>query len=201
MRDLIPVNTKYYIAKTGETLIGDGISRFPEESKEGDRFITADYFYYCHHDNNWSVGVRDRKKSFYQAVLNSINNRVVDDLGEAFYKCRNMIAAPEIPKSVTAMYAAFSGCNKLEKAPKIPDGVVSLSRTFCGCKSLIAAPEIPKSVGYLDNTFAGCTALEGVLNCHTDTGTIIGTLYGTKITAVEGSCSEETKRKLMETKK
>lgn len=201
MPDLIPVNTEYYIAKTGETLIGDGISRFPEESKEGDRFITADYFYYCQHDNNWSVGVRDRKKSFYQAVLNSINNRVVDDFGEAFYKCRNMIAAPEIPKSVTAMYAAFSGCNKLEKAPKIPDGVCFMDKAFCGCESLTTAPEIPKSVKHLEKTFAGCTAMEGTLVCHANLTTYEEALAGTQITAIEGSCTEETKQGLMATKK
>ena len=199
MPDLIPVNAEYFIKETNETLVGDGISRFPEESKAGDRFHTADYFYYCHYDNNWSVSVRDRKKSFYQPVLNSINNGVVDNISQAFYKCKNMIVAPEIPKSVTAMYAAFCGCNKLEKAPTIPDGVCFMDRAFRNCESLTTAPEIPKSVNHLEETFAGCTAMEGTLVCHANPTTFENALRGTQIPAIEGSCSEETKIKLMGT--
>lgn len=200
MPDLIPVNTEYFIAETGETLIGDGISRFPEKSKAGDRLHTADYDYYCHGDDEWNISVRDRKKSFYRPVLNSINNGVVDNITLAFYKCRNMIVAPEIPKSVTAMYAAFSGCNKLEKAPQIPDGVCFMDKAFRNCESLTTAPEIPKSVNHLEKTFAGCTAMEGTLVCHANPTTYEEALNETKITAIEGSCSEETKQKLMATK-
>ena len=121
----------------------------------------------------------------------------VKDLTFAFCDCESMITPPEIPNGVSCMNHAFSGCKKLTEAPKIPDGVRSLEYTFYGCESLTTAPEIPKSVSSMDFSFSGCTALKGVLICHADPTFMMDTLCGTKITAIEGSCSEETKLRLI----
>ena len=225
MPDLIPVNTEYFIAETGETLIGDGISRFPEASKAGDIFKTADYNYefYHYYGGSWMVTARYSQKNYYGAILHSINGKDIKSLAgtfkgckklieapkipdgvlrinNAFRECESLITAPEIPQSVTMMTAAFDGCKKLVEAPKIPDGVMDLLFTFSGCESMTTAPEIPKSVNHLQETFAGCTAMEGTLVCHANPTTYKEALYGTKITAIEGSCSEKTKQRLMETK-
>ena len=245
MRDLIPVNTQYYSFRTGETLYGDGINRFPDIAQD-DKFITSDYIY-TFEENGWRVKVLDQDRTAYSVILNSVNGmktismeraflncsklkvapaipksvtnldtafrgckKLVEapkipegvfSISNAFRGCESLITAPEFPQAVVYMSRAFEGCKKLTEVPKIPDSVLSLKRAFYGCKSLITAPEIPKSVDYLDYTFAGCTALEGVLDCHTDTGVIIGALSGTQITEVKGSCSEKTKQRLMETKK
>ena len=117
----------------------------------------------------------------------------------AFDGCEQLTEAPRIPDGVSSLEGAFCGCKKLVEAPKIPESVSSLQETFTGCESLTTAPEIPKSVNHLEETFAGCTAMEGTLVCHANPTTFENALRGTQIPAIEGSCSEETKIKLMGT--
>ena len=203
MPDLIPVNTKYYIAETNETLVGDGISHFPEKSKNMDVFITNDYVYRFIsggiYGNGWDINVL-KKKKYYQAILHSINGEDCIYGNYIFNDCKQMVKAPEIPRSILMMSCTFKNCEKLIEAPKIPNGVKNLDYTFYGCKSLTQKPEIPQSVLNLTNAFEGCTAMEGILVCHANPAAFKNALRGTKITAVEGSCSEVTKIRLMETK-
>lgn len=222
MRKLIPVNTSYYISESKGMKYGDGVELFPEQSKVGDRFITSDYIYTMRNENGWSVKVRHNDKTEYQAILGSINGVKTNSLARAFLECRKLKVAPAIPngvknldeafsncislekaptipESVRNMYGAFRDCKKLVEAPKIPDGAWYLEETFCGCRSLIKAPEIPKSVAWMNGTFWHCTALKGVLVCHANIESPNYTLRGTQISAIEGSCTEETKRRLMET--
>ena len=224
MRNLIPVNTSYYISESREMKYGDGIELFPEQSKVGDRFITSDYIYTMRKEDGWSVKVRNDAKTKYQAILGSINGVKTFSLSRAFLECRKMRAAPAIPngveslsetfsncislektptipESVRNMYGTFRDCKKLIEAPKIPDGALNLEETFCGCRSLIKAPEIPKSAVLMTGTFWHCTALEGILICHADPKSINYALRGTQISAIEGSCTEETKQRLMASKK
>lgn len=169
MPDLIPVNTKYYIAETKETLVGDGVSLFPEKTKKNDVFTTSDYSYIFHENalgknlhsdlRGWSVLVENRKKTAYSAILKSINGENVTHCNSTFKNCRRMVKAPEIPQSVVNLSGAFEGCKKLVLAPKIPDGVWCLNNAFHGCEALTTAPEIPKSVTELDWAFQGCKKL------------------------------------------
>ena len=164
MRDLIPVNTQYYSFRTGETLYGDGINRFPDIAQD-DKFITSDYIY-TFEENGWRVKVLDQDRTAYSVILNSVNGMKTISMERAFLNCSKLKVAPAIPKSVTNLDTAFRGCKKLVEAPKIPDGVMDLLFTFSGCESMTTAPEIPKSVNHLQETFAGCTAMEGTLVCH-----------------------------------
>ena len=93
----------------------------------------------------------------------------------------------------------FAACNNMVKAPRIPDQVVSMYGTFNGCRSLVEAPIIQSSVQDMRNIFDNCTALEGTLTCNANPTSYSNALRNTKITAVEGSCSDETKANLMAT--
>ena len=198
MRDLIPVNTQYYSSITGETLHGDGINRFPDIAQD-DKFITSDYIY-SFAENGWRVKALDKDRTAYSAILDSVNGLKTISMDKAFLNCSRLKVAPAIPKSVTDLVFAFSGCRKLVEAPKIPEGARYLNNAFHWCESLTTAPEIPKSVVWMNGTFRNCTALKGVLVCHANIDSPNYTLLGTQITAVEGSCSEKTKIKLMGTK-
>lgn len=200
MAKLLPVNTKYIIAAKGETLIGDGISCFPDTTEIGDKFRTIDYEYVSL-EKGWGLVVRDKEKTYYQPILGKINGVETVSMEQTFLDCCKLKVAPDIPQSVVYMSLAFDGCEQLVEVPKIPDGVVSLRGTFAGCKSLTTAPEIPNSVTDLAWAFKGCTALEGILICHADPKTIKCALRGTQITEIEGSCSEKTRQNLMKTKK
>lgn len=101
---------------------------------------------------------------------------------------------------VIAMINTYAGLVKFEKAPEIPDGCIALARTFEDCTSLAETPVIPESVKYMTGTFKGCTSLTGTLICHANHHEYDEALKGTQITAIEGSCSEETKTKLLGTK-
>lgn len=112
----------------------------------------------------------------------------------------------KIPDGVMDLSFAFGHCKLMEKAPWIPDSVTEMRSTFVRCTSLAKAPTIPANVvnmgelQYEDGTFCGCTNLTGTLICHANPTKYKWALRDTKITAIEGSCTEETKTALLATK-
>ena len=136
----------------------------------------------------------------------------VTNMNGTFNFCQLPVTAPTIPDSVTSMMSTFDCCNSLKTYAgstdpdgdfskfKIPDGVTNMEGTFRSCRSLVTAPTIPANVTDMDGTFASCYGLTGTLICHANPTEYNRALYNTKITAIEGSCSEETKTALLATK-
>ena len=124
----------------------------------------------------------------------------VTDMTGTFHDCSSLTTAPVIPDSVTDMYESFYECTSLKSASAIGNNVTNLGNTFSGCTALTEAPVIPGSVTNMGSTFYGCTALSGTLVCNANPTSYSYALRGTKITAIEGSCPEETKAKLLATR-
>ena len=130
----------------------------------------------------------------------------VTRMRETFKNCKSLESVPSLGKNVREMQKTFYNCVSLTETPVIPDRVENLDGTFLGCTSLTEAPVIPKSVTSMEETFYGCTSLTGTLTCNTNLLLNINpsccrdALYKTKITAIEGSCSDYTKYKLLETR-
>ena len=67
------------------------------------------------------------------------------------------------------------------------------------CSSLTIPPVIPSNVEYMDCIFESCNSLSGILVCNANPTNYRYALEGTKILAVDGSCSNEIKYKLLKT--
>lgn len=164
----IPLKGRYITADGIKLKNGD---TFPV-LENGDKFYYGDYVY-AYNENNagWEVSVKNKNKTEYEEILNSINNIPVTSLHRTFLNCAALIKAPEIPNSITNMWGTFFGCESLETAPKISNKVKHLNWTFFDCKSLKIAPKIPNSVANMIDTFNGCLSLieapkmpDGVIN-------------------------------------
>ena len=107
--------------------------------------------------NGWAVKVRDKTKTEYAPIFESILGQPVTGMYNTFSGCTSLEIAPTIPSSVTNMSYTFQGCSSLVTAPTIPNGVTTMEHGFSGCKALTAAPTIPSSVTNLRNAFVGCT--------------------------------------------
>ena len=128
-----------------------------------DTYETTDYTYrFNSYYNGWEVSVKDKTKTSYEPICESINNKPIIDMFETFCGCHSLIVAPEIPTSVIYMTRTFEECTSLTVAPSIPSGVTSLMSVFCGCTSLTTAPEIPSGVTDMYGTFSGCSSLTTV---------------------------------------
>lgn len=132
--------------------------------------------------------------------------------------------APALPDDITDMAALFGYCTSLKSYAgstdpdgdfsgyKIPDSTKMMEDAFNSCKGMTKAPTIPKNVismgpsgnylytGFPSGTFEHCTNLTGTLICNANPSEYCMALYGTKITAIEGNCSEKTKQALLITK-
>lgn len=193
--DLIPVGCRYIFAKSWETLVGNGVDvYFPATMQPNDRFVDKFYRYTLRSAEGLSAEVLQSNRTKYGPLLESICGEPLRSIRSAFYGCRKMRVAPEIPETVTDMLFAFVDCKMLAKAPKIPSGVKSMGyafdhcesmrsyagstdpdgdfsgykipdglsnmmATFSGCRSMVEAPEIPAGVKNMRNTFFGCKSL------------------------------------------
>lgn len=172
--------------------------------------------------DKWSVLTKDKTKTSYSSLRSSICNEPltnicmtyinctalidapalpsgITDMTYAFFGCKSLVASPEIPESVENMAGTFYGCSSLVKAPSLPDRVRILETTFCECSSLTIPPVIPSNVEYMDCIFKSCNSLSGILVCNANPTNYRYALEGTKILAVDGSCSNEMKYKLLKT--
>ena len=129
-----------------------------------------------------------------------------------FHDCESLVSAPVLPDSVMSLYGTFHGCVSLKSYAgstdtdgdfskfRIPACVGIMQSAFGDCKSLVTAPVIQGNIIAMLRTFSGCTSLTGTLVCHANPADYRDALNGTKITAIEGSCSEKTKHTLLATK-
>ena len=230
IREPIPVNAVYTIAKTGEKLTGDGTSvYFPLKAASGDTYVDEDYTYTYNRPSgyvygfDWSVVATDKTKTAYGSIRSYICDKSVTslreafkqcanmteapsipdgvtDVGYAFYGCKSLVNAPVIPASVTNMGGTFWNCTSLTNAPVIPAGVTNMQYTFYFCTSLVNAPVIPDGVTDMSGTFYNCKSLAGTLICNANPTEYIDALKSSKITAIKGSCSEQTKQNLLATR-
>ena len=176
----VPEGCTYTTADGTIYAAGDAVSTSP---RTGDTFETADYIYKYNYElysdsfqkpewrespvtplNGWGVSVKDRTKTQYGPLENSINCADVVSLSCTFYGCDQMTVAPQLPASAREYYRTFSHCMSLETAPAIPEGVTRLMSTFAECKSLTETPYFPESILVLNNTFVGCRSLTKVTN-------------------------------------
>ena len=157
-----------------------------------------------------------------QIVIPPVIPNSVTTMTQTFSGCSKLTIAPIIPNGVISMMGTFSSCNSLKShagstAPdgdfsgyKIPDGVTNMDSTFYSCTLIKKAPAIPASVitmgektaieGNVCGTFQYCRNLTGTLICNANPTTYAKALEGTQITAIEGSCTEETKQALLATR-
>ena len=172
--------------------------------------------------DKWSVLTKDKTKTSYSSLRSSICNEPltnicmtyinctalidapalpsgITDMTYAFFGCKSLVASPEIPESVENMAGTFYGCSSLVKAPSLPDSVRILETTFGECSSLTIPPAIPSNVEYMDCIFESCNSLSGILVCNANPTNYRYALEGTKILAVDGSCSNEIKYELLKT--
>ncbi len=85
---------------------------------------------------SWTVVAIDNTKKYYGTIASKINGVDVKNMYATFYYCENMVEAPAIPRSVTAMTASYYNCKSLKKAPVIPKNVKRIMLTFAECTSL-----------------------------------------------------------------
>lgn len=86
-----------------------------------------------------------------------------------FYRCTNLITAPELPATTLANYcyqSMFNGCTSLTAAPELPATTLAINcyaNMFSRCSSLVQAPELPATTlarFCYNNMFYGCTSLK-----------------------------------------
>lgn len=81
---------------------------------DGDIYEDADYTYsYSAALGGWKLTVKDKTKSQYSLLCNTIYGLPVVDIGEAFKDCSQLTQAPAIPAGVKNMQSAFAGCTSL----------------------------------------------------------------------------------------
>lgn len=211
--NLIPLNAVYTIASTGQKLIGDGVAlKFPDHANTGDTYEDTDYIYTFNRGvdkvdgetdvdfgDKWSVLTKDKTKTSYSSLRSSICNEPLTNICMTYINCTALIDAPALPSGITDMTYAFFGCSSLVKAPSLPDSVRILETTFGECSSLTIPPAIPSNVEYMDCIFESCNSLSGILVCNANPTNYRYALEGTKILAVDGSCSNEIKYELLKT--
>lgn len=211
--NLIPLNAVYTIASTGQKLIGDGVAlKFPDHANTGDTYEDTDYIYTFNRGvdkvdgetdvdfgDKWSVLTKDKTKTSYSSLRSSICNEPLTNICMTYINCTALIDAPALPSGITDMTYAFFWCSSLVKAPSLPDSVRILETTFGECSSLTIPPVIPSNVEYMDCIFESCNSLSGILVCNANPTNYRYALEGTKILAVDGSCSNEMKYELLKT--
>ena len=96
----------------------------------------------------------------------------------AFYECKDLVIAPELPNITTSLELTFAGCSSLTTIPEIPSSVINMRKTFYDCTSLTTAPEIPSSVTDMRSTFYDCTSLTTAPEIPSSVTSMWNTFYG-----------------------
>ena len=187
---IVPSGCTYYDASSGEVYpTGCEINITPEI---GDELRTADYVYIydnmqalhddLYHDEynenlsyTWRVTVKDKSKTVYEDIIDTIAGEKVESMYATFEECVNMKVAPKIPDTVSDLCYTFWRCELLEMSPKLPNNVRQLNRTFIYCSSLKEIPEIPNGVNILNLTFAYCYSLRYIENIPDSVTDMVGT--------------------------
>lgn len=204
---LIPVNAEFYCAKTNTTVFGDGLNQFPSEFGLDDTFRTNSYSYkFIDYPlgSGWWARALNTRRMYYPPIAEEICGYPIVSLAGTFSDCTRMVQPPEIPHGVKYMTSAYAECHSLLDPPVIPDSVDNMDSAFYACRALSSAPTIPESVANLRNTFDCCTTLKGTFICNSTNVTpftVKDALRNTKITAVEGNCSDKIKQLLLQSRR
>lgn len=151
---------------------------YDEEILNGDFVILTigNYIYYTV-DGGWAAYAKDRSKTSYGALLDSIAGM-----------------------PLVSLNGAFSNCKNLTEGPAIPRGVVDVTDMYSGCESLVTiAGDVPASVRIVRGLFFGCASLDGeiefnctVLRDHMDNAYVFtGAATGSNRVTLTGSAPVE----------
>lgn len=118
---LIPELSQYIKATFPDEQNAEFISAFtPDPDVEhsapadGDVYETSHYIYtFIAAENGWRVSVKDKDKTSYSPLNETIYGLPIVSLNETFKDCSVMVQAPSVPKGVKDMTSAFSGCSSL----------------------------------------------------------------------------------------
>ena len=77
---------------------------------------------------------------------------------------------------------------------------IIMIKSFSHCSGLTTATAIPSSVTNMGVTFENCTFLTGTITVNANPTSYSYCLYGTQVTAITGTCTEETKTSFLATK-
>ena len=173
---IVPLNAEYTL--TDGTVLEAG-ENFPTKPTVGDILTTEEYVYdYSHY--GWHVQVRDKTKTHYDDLFESINGNKIYSLYGTFADCKNLVTAPDIPDSVYNLVGAFNGCESLKTAPKLPSGVSNIKNAFWNCYSLENPPELPESITVMSDAFYNCYSLKSAPKIPSGVTDLSGTFYGCK---------------------
>ncbi len=128
----------------------------------------------------WCVTVIDRSQESYGEILSSICGEPVKSMKWCFYRCQNMIEAPEIPASVITLESCFKSCISLLRSPMLPYGLVDISFAFKNASALHSVQPIPATVLTSDWAFAQCVNLTGTIRIDATLDKVEGLFWGTE---------------------
>ena len=114
--------------------------------------------------SGWCVGLRDRTKTVYGEILESINGHKVTKIAYLFTG-HKITAAPSVPQGTINMLGAFASTN-ITTHPDMTraTNVECMDYAFQGCVFLTSAPKIPASVRNRPmELFDNCRQLTGVI--------------------------------------
>ena len=138
---------------------------YDEEILNGDFVILTigNYIYYTV-DGGWAAYAKDRSKTSYGALLDSIAGMPLVSLNGTFSNCNNLIEGPAIPRGVVDVTDMYSGCAALVNiAGDVPASVRIVRGLFYGCASLNGEIEFNCTVlrDHMDNAYVFTGAAEG----------------------------------------
>lgn len=129
-------------------------------SGSGDKLI-YDYEYFFNDNNDISKVV-------------FTNDCAMTDLTNMFFRCQNLTAVENIPKTVITLNYAFSHTG-LTSIPALPQNLTSMNYTFSGCSGITEVnwSNLPKTITYFSGAFTSTsvTTAEIVMNNSLITGT------------------------------
>lgn len=107
-----------------------------------------------------------RDITFYSAT--AVDAEAADKGKSVYSDIPSTVTDEGTTSSVTCCDSAFLGCFNLIAAPQIPNTVTSMVEAFKGCSALVTAPAIPSSVNYMMGAFDSCVSLTGNIEVYND---------------------------------
>ena len=178
-----------------DQVLAQATSPHPDQTKSSDIGVGTDgelvnldlwYYEYASSLNGWELVPYDYENASYRNENIQANGKIqgtvpqyiksstgdnfypVVTMGDTFKNCTNLVIAPRIPDTVTALFGTFRNCTNLTTVINIPDTVNDLCNAFYGCSSLVNVPHISNNVTRLEHAFENCSSLVTVPNIPAD---------------------------------
>lgn len=91
----------------------------------------------------------------------------VEVMSHCFYGCTVLAAAPAITSNVVEdMGYAFYNCRNMQTSPKVPESVRNMAYTFYNCGSMQSAPDVGPNVKTMPGCFAKCGNVSGTMTVY-----------------------------------